>query len=68
MAHDEGHHHGGEEEQNHGQHNDDQSIIVWRGVVILSVLAIFFVIERLLNIFGEWKQRLQSTKQVSFCS
>lgn len=39
-------------------------MIVWRGVVILAILAIFFIIERLLNIFGEWRQRLQSDKQV----
>lgn len=50
------HHH----EHEHG-HN---SIVVWRGVVVLAVLVVFFIVERLLNIFGEWRQRLQSNKQV----
>lgn len=59
----EGHEH---EESGHDHHGDaESSVTVWKGVVILTVLAVFFVIERLLNIFGEWRQRLQSTKQVN---
>ena len=46
-----------------GDHNHDE--VVWKGVVILAVLTFFFVIERLLNMFGEWRRRLQSTKQVA---
>lgn len=51
-------------ESHHVEHGHD-SIVVWRGVVILVVLVVFFIVERLLNIFGEWRQRLQSTKQVN---
>lgn len=55
--------------ESHETHNMDEhghnSIVIWRGVVILTVLVVFFIVERLLNIFGEWRQRLQSTKQVA---
>ncbi len=56
------HHHAGDHEHEHGHGHD--SIVVWRGVVVLVVLVVFFIVERLLNIFGEWRQRLQSSKQV----
>jgi len=48
-----------------GDKDHDHDEIVWKGVVILAVLTFFFVIERLLNMFGEWRRRLQSTKQVA---
>lgn len=47
----------------HVEHGHN-SLVIWRGVVVLAVLVVFFIVERLLNIFGEWRQRLQSTKQV----
>ena len=51
-------------DHNHQGEQGHDSSVIWKGVVILTVLAVFFVIERLLNIFGEWRQRKQSTKQV----
>lgn len=56
------HHHADDHKYEHGHGHD--SIVVWRGVVVLVVLVVFFIVERLLNIFGEWRQRLQSSKQV----
>lgn len=50
-----------EHQHDHGH----DTIVIWRGVVVLSVLVVFFIVERLLNIFGEWRQRLQSTKEVN---
>lgn len=52
----------------HDHDHPHETVVVWRGVVILAVLALFFIVERLLNIFGEWRQRLQSNKQVHRCS
>lgn len=48
----------------HVEHGHN-SLVIWKGVVVLAVLVVFFIVERLLNIFGEWRQRLQSTKQVT---
>lgn len=58
-------HEGHKDESYHDDvdHSHDH-LVVWRGVLILAILLTFFVIERLLNMFGEWKQRLQSNKQV----
>jgi len=61
------HDHGGVHHEHHSaseEHGHDTTV-VWKGVVILTVIAVFFVIERMLNIFGEWRQRMQSSKQVN---
>jgi len=53
--------------ENHDVHSvaDDghDLIIVWKGVVVLLCSFSFFFIERLMNIFGEWRQRIHSEKQ-----
>lgn len=54
-----------EHAHHHEEGNRSHDNTVWRGVLILAVLLTFFVVERLLSIFGEWKQRLQSSKQVT---
>lgn len=43
-------------------HGHDTTV-VWKGVVVLVCSFSFFLIERLLNILGEWRQRIQSEKQ-----
>lgn len=61
-------HEGHSHEERHHEDTHDHSRLdqaVWKGVLMLSVLSFFFVIERMLNIFGEWRRRLQSTKQVT---
>lgn len=56
--------------ENHDVHSvaDDghDLIIVWKGVVVLLCSFSFFFIERLMNIFGEWRQRIHSEKQVHY--
>lgn len=75
-SHDESSHHDHHDEHSHShnphddlhEHQHDHghdAVVVWRGVVVLAVLVVFFIVERLLNIFGEWRQRLQSTKEAS---
>lgn len=53
-------------EDHHNQSTADHehdTTVVWKGVIILLCSFSFFFIERLLNIFGEWRQRVQSEKQ-----
>jgi len=52
-----------EEHDHDEQDHDHDTTIIWKGLVVLVVVALFFLIERTLNIYGEWRQRLQAEQQ-----